>query len=259
MKALWLANVATQRVDNIINDNNRSFFGGGWLDGLSERLLEHDDFELVLCYPLYTQSTILEGGRDNFQFYGFVADGKKLRIGIANPETFISLFEKILQKEKPDIIHIHGTEFEYAYSMCVAAKKLDLIDRVVISIQGLVSVYADHMFAGMTEKDVKRFTIKELLTRNNIYETYKAYIRRGKYEQKCLAMVQHVMGRTEWDKACVKLINPNCRYHHSNETLREQFYSGKWSYNECTRHTIFASQALLPLKGLHILSSYFNF
>ena len=94
----------------------------------------------MLCYPLYTQSTILEGGRDNFQFYGFVADGKKLRIGIANPETFIPLFEKILQKEKPDIIHIHGTEFEYAYSMCVAAKKLNLIDRVVISIQGLVSV-----------------------------------------------------------------------------------------------------------------------
>lgn len=253
MKALWLANVATQRVDSIINNNNRSFFGGGWLDGLSERLLEHKDFELVLCYPLYTQSTILEGGRDNFQFYGFVADGKKLRIGIANPETFIPLFEKILQKEKPDIIHIHGTEFEYAYSMCVAAKKLNLIDRVVISIQGLVSVYADHMFAGMTEKDVKRFTIKELLTRNNIHETYKAYIRRGKYEQKCLTIVRHVMGRTEWDKACVKLINPNCRYHHSNETLRNQFYSGKWSYNECTRHTIFASQALLPLKGLHIL------
>ena len=98
MKALWLANVATQRVDSIINNNNRSFFGGGWLDGLSERLLEHKDFELVLCYPLYTQSTILEGGRDNFQFYGFVADGKKLRIGIANPETFIPLFEKILQK-----------------------------------------------------------------------------------------------------------------------------------------------------------------
>lgn len=73
------------------------------------------------------------------------------------------------------------------------------------------------------------------------------------YISKCLTIVRHVMGRTEWDKACVKLINPNCRYHHSNETLRDQFYSGKWSYNECTRHTIFASQALLPLKGLHIL------
>ena len=39
MKVIWLTNVATQMVDSIINENKRSFFGGGWLDGLSERLL----------------------------------------------------------------------------------------------------------------------------------------------------------------------------------------------------------------------------
>lgn len=253
MKALWLANVATQMVDTIINDKKRSFFGGGWLDGLSERLLNCNDFKLVLCYPLYTQITMLEGHKDNFKFYGFVADGKKLRIGIANPDIFVPVFEDILKKEEPDIIHIHGTEFEYAYSMCLAAKKLNLIDKVVVSIQGLVGVYANHMFAGMSDIDVKSFTIKELLTRNNVYSTYRAYIRRGEYERKCLTMVNHVMGRTEWDKACVALINPSCQYHFSNETLRTPFYSGKWEFNACSKHTIFASQALLPLKGLHIL------
>ena len=253
MKAVWLANVATHMVDEIINDNKRSFFGGGWLDGLSERLLEFPDFELVLCYPLYTQKDNLEGKKGNFKFYGFSADGKKLRKGVAGFETFEPYFEKIVKKENPDIIHIHGTEFEYCYSMCRVAEKLGMINRVVISIQGLVGVYANHLFAGMSGIDVRKCTLKELLTQNSIYDTYKAYVRRGNYENMSLQKAMHVMGRTEWDKACVSLINSQCHYHFSNETLRKAFYNDNWKYGNCEPHTVFASQALLPLKGLHIL------
>lgn len=253
MKAVWLANVATHMVDEIINDNKRSFFGGGWLDGLSESLLEFPDFELVLCYPLYTQKDNLESRKGNFKFYGFSADGKKLRKGVAGFETFEPYFEKIVKKENPDIIHIHGTEFEYCYSMCRVAERLGIINRVVISIQGLVGVYANHLFAGMSGIDVRKCTLKELLTQNSIYDTYKAYVRRGNYENMSLQKVMHVMGRTEWDKACVRLVNPKCQYHFSNETLRSPFYFDSWKYGNCNPHTIFVSQASLPLKGLHIL------
>lgn len=253
MKVIWLTNVATQMVDSVLNENKRSFFGGGWLDGLSERLLRDKSFKLVLCYPLYTQKENIEGGKENFKFYGFAANGKKLRKGTAGIETFEKYFEMILKKEYPDIIHIHGTEFEYCYSMCRVAERLGMLDRVVISIQGLVGVYANHLFAGMTAADVRKCTIKEFLTQNSVYDTYKAYVRRGEFEEKSLKMVKHVMGRTSWDKACVALINPKCQYHFSNETLRNPFYGKTWDYNSCESHSIFASQALLPLKGLHIL------
>lgn len=253
MKVIWLTNVATQMVDSIINENKRSFFGGGWLDGLSERLLMDKSFKLVLCYPLYTQKENIEGGKDNFKFYGFAADGKKLRKGTAGIETFEKYFEMILRNEHPDVVHIHGTEFEYCYSMCRVAERLGMLDRVVISIQGLVGVYANHLFAGMTAADVRKCTLKEFLTQNSVYDTYKAYVRRGVFEEKSLKMVKHVMGRTSWDKACVDLVNPKCQYHFSNETLRDPFYEEIWDYDTCESHTIFASQALLPLKGLHIL------
>lgn len=253
MKVIWLTNVATQMVDSIINENKRSFFGGGWLDGLSERLLMDKSFKLVLCYPLYTQKENIEGGKDNFKFYGFAADGKKLRKGTAGIETFEKYFEMILRNEHPDVVHIHGTEFEYCYSMCRVAERLGMLDRVVISIQGLVGVYANHLFAGMTAADVRKCTLKEFLTQNSVYDTYKAYVRRGEFEEKSLKMVKHVMGRTSWDKACVDLVNPKCQYHFSNETLRDPFYEETWDYDTCESYTIFASQALLPLKGLHIL------
>lgn len=129
----------------------------------------------------------------------------------------------ILRNEHPDVVHIHGTEFEYCYSMCRVAERLGMLDRVVISIQGLVGVYANHLFAGMTVADVRKCTLKEFLTQNSVYDTYKAYVRRGVFEEKSLKMVKHVMGRTSWDKACVDLVNPKCQYHFSNETLRDPF------------------------------------
>ncbi|MGN0602102.1 MAG: glycosyltransferase family 4 protein [Oscillospiraceae bacterium] len=253
MKALWLSNVAIHRVDEIINDDKRNFFGGGWLDGLSDQLLSHQDFELILCYPAYGKSEPVKGKKDNFSFYGFVADGRALRIGNADSESFEPFFEEVIKKEKPDIIHIHGTEFQYCYAMCCVAEKLGLLNKVVISVQGLVGIYAEHLFAGLPMSVIKSCTLKELLTKDNIYETYKAYVRRGKYEKQSLQMVSHIMGRTSWDKACALQYNPDCSYHFSNETLRKVFYSDQWEYASCNKHSIFISQAVLPLKGAHML------
>ncbi|KAF5032498.1 D-inositol-3-phosphate glycosyltransferase [anaerobic digester metagenome] len=36
-----------------------------------------------------------------------------------------------------------------------------------------------------------------------------------------------------------------------NETLREAFYTGDWSYNKCIQHRIFISQVSYPVKGFH--------
>lgn len=253
MKVLWLTNVQTHRVNEIISKEKKDFFGGGWLDGLSDKLLEHTEFNLHLLFPLYTSDKPMTGSEDNFSFYGFPANGKKLRLGSDNIKDYIQFFTSIIEKLNPDVIHIHGSEFQYCYAMCVAAEKCNLLDKVVISIQGLVSVYAEHMYANIPNLVIYKYTIKELLTKNNVYSTYKAYKKRGRFEIKSLEMVSHVMGRTEWDKACTKLINPECIYHFGNETLRKNFYSGEWQYENSKKHSIFASQGVLPLKGIHIL------
>lgn len=39
----------------------------------------------------------------------------------------------------------------------------------------------------------------------------------------------------------------------NNETLRDEFYTGEWSLDNCEPHSIFCSQAHVPLKGLHLL------
>ena len=48
-------------------------------------------------------------------------------------------------------------------------------------------------------------------------------------------------------------IRPDAKYHFCNETLRETFYEGGWSYDSCKKHRIFASSCLYPIKGFHYL------
>ena len=81
------------------------------------------------------------------------------------------------------------------------------------------------------------------------------FYRRGLNEKKLISTVENVIGRTEWDHACVKNINPICTYYHCNETLRNTFYSGEWEMENIEKYAIFVMQANYPIKGLHVLIS----
>ena len=76
---------------------------------------------------------------------------------------------------------------------------------------------------------------------------------RGINEIKIIKKVNAVIGRTTWDYANTKAINPKEEYYHNNEVLRTSFYTDKWDINNCERYTLFCSQAGYPIKGAHFL------
>ena len=81
----------------------------------------------------------------------------------------------------------------------------------------------------------------------------KVFRERGKLEAEAIRKAVNISGRTDWDEACVKLINPGARYFFCDESLRDSFYdSPKWSLEECDKHSIFISQSNYPLKGFHL-------
>jgi glycosyltransferase involved in cell wall biosynthesis len=135
--------------------------------------------------------------------------------------------------------------------MIQAASRCNFLDRTVVSIQGLTSVIARHYTAGLPQRVVNACTLRDVLRRDNIARQQQKFAQRGGFETLALAKARHVIGRTRWDKACVRQINPNAVYHSCNESLREPFYSGNWDVSSCDRHTIFVSQGDYPIKGLH--------
>lgn len=159
-------------------------------------------------------------------------------------------WKQIADEFQPDVVHVHGTEFPYglAYINANGARG------VVVSMQGIISGFARYYTAGIDYKSAKRcLTFRDLVKHDSILKQQKKFEKRGELEATVIKSVNHIIGRTEWDKAHVNAINPNVRYHYCGETLRSSFYINKWNYDSCEPHSIFISQAGYPIKGLHML------
>lgn len=250
MKIFWNVNVKLPVIYQIQGKDNLTNVGG-WLTQICDMLLADTNNELLVVYPTNVKSGE-NGGINNFQYRGLYFNPKQLRLGNLAEEENVKKYKELLKKNNPDIIHIHGTEFQYSYFLIEAARQCGMIQKVVISIQGMVKYYAKHYALGIPLLLRYVFTIKEFILKSNISSGISSYIRRGIYEEKALMLAKHVIGRTNWDKGCVYLINPKTRYHFCNETLRKTFYSNEWRLDNCNPHSIFISQASYPVKGFHL-------
>lgn len=242
MKLLWICNASIPKIAKAIGGDMPT--GGGWIAGVADALKTEGKHRLVLCFPHADNS--LFGEADGVTYYSYTRDDLS-----RYSEDTEKRFCNIIKEQAPDVVHVWGTEYPHTLAAVNACEKQGLLDRCVIHIQGLVSVYAEHYEAGLPYRAVVGCTLRDLLKRDNVAGQKRAFIRRGEFEIQALRKARHVMGRTDWDEACVKAINPSVSYHFCNESLRNEFYSGAWQIDKCEKHSIFVSQASYPVKGFH--------
>lgn len=241
MKILWLINIMLPSVSEYYNVQKTNICG--WLVDLSSELPKHE--KLVVCYPdLQKRMTEIDG----VKYYGISdtvkhSDWKRAKVEL----------EEILKSEKPDVIHVWGTEKIHSYAIVEAAYEVGYLEKVVISIQGLVSVYSKHYMANLPWYVQVGATWRDIFRRDTLITEQKEMSSRGDFEKKALQKVKHVIGRTSWDYICTKIENPEVDYHFNNEILRSSFYENRWELDNCERHTIFVSQAQYPIKGFHFV------
>lgn len=244
IKTLWLCNLVLPDFcqEFAIKKQNT----GGWMTGMLHALESESDIEVSLCFPIYDWNRLKSGECRGHKYYTFLRSS----VDVCD-ENMILSFEQILEESCPDIIHIWGSEFAHATAMLQACENKGIIDRAVIHIQGLISVYTKHYFADIPLKYLK---LKDE-TGLNLEDKKAERDKRGKCEIESIKKVKNVIGRTDWDEACVKAINPSVQYYCCDEILRNIFYEnvGVWNYDNCQRYSIFISQAYHPIKGFHYL------
>lgn len=251
MRVIWLCNVILPSVAEAINGSTSN--SGGWLVGLSNDL--KDKVELITVFSLKSkEENRICGKAGKIRYYGLPV--KKIS-GVEYSSELEKRFEEVLKIEKPDIVHIFGTEFPHTLAMVNACEHLGLTKRVVISIQGLIAILGKHYYSGLPWKVICSYTFRDWLRRDNIHEQGKKFLKRGSYEIEALKKVQYVIGRTDFDRAVVTEINPNINYNFCNEILRSEFYQHTWEFEKCERYSIFTSQCSYPIKGFHYLLEAF--
>lgn len=245
MRVLWLCNkcipVVAKHLD--MNIGNKE----GWLSALSEKLIFDNESNITLgvCFPWDESHADFKGDYE-VTAYAFYEDRVNFHL---YDEALEERFKNILDDFKPDVIHIFGTEYSHTLAMCKAAPNPS---KILIGIQGLISVYARHYFDALPEEIISKKTLRDILKKDGIKEQFDKYTIRGEHEIEALRITGNVTGRTDWDRENVSEINPNAKYYFMNETLRSNFYEGEWNYDLCEKHSIFVSQGDYPIKGLHV-------
>ena len=238
MRVLWLSNVPFPDICKELNISTPVV--GGWMYAGAVSLLKaNNDIKLaVVCGYSGTKIKHIT----DYQIEYFLFPNSK------NLKLLESSFIEINQIFNPDISHLHGTEYIHSLAYTNIADK----SKLVVSIQGLVSVYASYYFGGISEMQIKKeITFRDIIRNDSLFQQKLKMEERGNNEVLLLKKIKHVIGRTTWDYANVWALNLDFNYHFCNESLRSGFYKKKWMYESCELHTIFLSQAHYPIKGLH--------
>ncbi len=253
MKVLWLCNIMLPvfAAAEGLPFSNRE----GWLTGSFHRLVqekvetgrEEKLLELGVCVPVPASLAGCRREIEGAVFYGYT---ENLDTPEHYDEHLVQRFQEILNDFQPDIVHIFGTEFPHALAMVRAFQKPE---KTLVGMQGLCAAIADTYMAELPYKVQRARTFRDIVRRDSLKDQQRKYYARAENEKETLRQVMHITGRTAFDREGTAAIHPDAVYHLLNETLRPEFYEGRWDLNSVERHTIFLSQGDYPLKGFHFV------
>lgn len=263
MRILWVCNILPPIIAEKLNMSGSN--KEGWITGALIRMMKNpyygnNKLELSIAFPT--------DNRDNQSFYSvdlednFSVDCYSYYEDFTRPQDYCldmePRFSKIVELCKPDIIHVFGTEFGHTLAVTRVVDRLkkdesNLAPALLVGLQGIISKCGEEYNCELTSETINSRTFRDFIKKDNISEQQAKFLERGEREVEALKMVANVTGRTHFDNEFILSINPNVKYFHMNETLRESFYNGTWDICSCDKHSIFVSQADYPLKGFHIL------
>ena len=237
MKVLWILNSPLPEAISLLTGQPHvSKSTGSWVCALVDALVQNKDLQLFIAAP----SPLVR--------HPMTFKGTSVTHFILPPDG--NYWKLISDQVQPDLTHIHGTEYPLSLDFVKACGS----QRVVVSLQGLVSEYRYFFWGGIPESLIRRYiSLRDIVRKDSLLTQRDNMSQRGDIEIQLLRSVRHVIGRTFWDKSVSLGINPNLHYHLCNEALREPFYSGSWSSDTCIPHRIFLSQGHNPIKGAHTL------
>ncbi len=243
MRILWITNIAMPALCKEMGWPLPVI--GAWMYSSLDCLKAIPDCKIAVA-TVYQGKELIVKKIENITYYLLPLEGKQKNKYNRSLESY---WEQIKLDYEPDVVHIHGTEFPHGLAYVKACGNKG----VIVSVQGLVSVISRYYTDGIERENLKTLTFRDILRNGGFLASQNSFKKTGETEQELIRSVNHIIGRTEWDKAHCWAINPNAKYHHVGETLRQSFYKAKWTYENCEPHTIFVSQASYPIKGLHML------
>lgn len=236
MRILWTTNIVLPAVAEDFGLPGTPF--GGWLQSLLSCLAADPSLRLGVAMRANVKSH-LRLVKDRVEYHVFPSS-------LSNRHDIDpALCTRILEDFSPDVLHAHGSE------MPSTARFMSTWNGPkVLSLQGILSGIQPMLEGGGTIKSASLADIVMSLTLR--VKSRFMFAPRVEAENACLRGADVVLGRTAWDRAYSRVINPDARYIQCGEILRKEFISKQWTKEGRQPLTLFLGNASVPLKGAHV-------
>lgn len=241
-KVLWLCNLAF---------SDQAIKGGSWLQPLAEKLQQSNKI-LILNISVGNVSKITYTEYKGIKQW-ILPQSKQKQYGQTATYKRCKEVQNIIESEKPDLVHIWGTEIFWA---SIYAKGF-IKTKTLIDIQGLLYAYTDFYLGGLTINEIlNTIHIKEILMPwRNLFTKQQIFFKRGQVELRYIKKFEHISIQSQWVRNLLQQVNPIAHYYPTRILLRDNFYTAQpWSYKNTTSPIIFSScAAAVSYKGIHVL------
>ena len=231
MRILWFTNTPCKAIHVL---TGQSVTSGGWLYSLSEyvskipgvelhiafywgKALEPFIYESVFYHPILRKGDGNKVGRLINRFrMAYFREGESL---------VVQKLQQVVNEINPDLIHIHGSEDNFGL---IASNKQNC--PVVLSIQGILSVLYDFLFRGYSKKEIAQNEgLKAKVIMNGVTVQEHSLRKKMEREKRIFSYIDHIIGRTFWDRNVSLAFNPYRHYYEVGEILRPAFFKAHWN------------------------------
>lgn len=246
MKILWSTFIVFPEVADKVG--MKALYACTWVRAMAEQLRKNKEVDLAVV-TVGNKDTIQKIESNNITFYFLPGGNKVYKNG--GGKSVEKGWKEIIDNFNPDVIHLYGTE--YAHNKTLIDMKIST--PIIISLQGILKDYKKDYYGGLSvSTGIKYTTLRDLVRGSGIILDKIKLNKSIDTECRMLRNVKYVEGRTFWDRASSKSINPNAKYYYCPRMIRHEFFDEEgWNINKVERHSVFVHQGFKPLKGLHFV------
>lgn len=212
---------------------NSGYNGGGWVASIQKEFMKRDDITLGIAFCKDGEpDRVIQNGVTYYPVPNHSKSKKDkiidlLRIHDVTRDEILwpyyeEKFKNVIDDFNPDVIHIFGSELYHGLAARVAGNI-----PMVLHIQGLLSLSIYILLPpGVSRREY-------IMSGNGLkgkfhHLQYLAYWKRSVYREKAiLNAVSYVIGRTEWDRQAMAVLNPKAKHYYGGEILRDVFYEAR--------------------------------
>lgn len=245
MKVLWIVNKLIGKLH--LQETGKKATGGLWLEAMLDSAKQDRDIEIVVANIMnIPQIRMLQDG--NIRYYsipGKVSENYDYK----SPDAH-KYWREIIEKEKPDVIKLWGTEMPMGL---VALDEAENIPAVVY-VQGILEMIGRYYQAGMTDSEIRKAcTLRDILTGETIRKKQADYLKRSIYESAIINKAKNIIVENKWAESYYKKVCPSVQVHWCPLCISQEFEKESWKADKMIPHTLMCSAANYPIKGLHML------